>query len=234
MVRMIDSYIFCWPGHVKSTCNIESQIPSPVTVINSSDSSDNSNWVNIGPEAYFTNQFQECLNRRDNDKILLHIQGDTSYNQWDTLMVDAVKYMKEYNAGVYYPFVKNTSWSPDKMSVVSQCDLHENIKYIACGDETVWFIHPDIMNRCESLGLFKLFDGMKYGYGWDLIICAVSHLMNRAVIRDYNHVIEHSNTTGYEFHDAFVELKSLLKTLPADINNTITSMQENHRRTMKL
>ena len=234
MSLICQGFVFCWPGKVKSVCDIVSSMVIPVTVINSAENSKCDNWINIGTDSYFGNQFRKCLEMHKSGNVLLHIQGDTEYHNWDRLTHDALKYIKKYNAGVYYPQVTNTSWTPDKMSVVAQSSEDTNIKYIACGDETVWFIHPAVISKCRELKLFDLFDGLMFGFGWDLIICAVSHMLSMPVIRDYDHVIQHEKGTNYKFHDAFCELKILLKSLPDEISSIVESMQNNHKETMKL
>jgi len=148
-VLKIQSFIFNWHNQFESTLVIEKQlnkILDQVNVINSDEQNYRAYWHNIGEDSYFTAQFQKALELHDGDSIFFHIQGDTSYNNWNKLVQDARHYMQKYNAGIYYPKVKNVEWYDDNITTIQTMHApDENIKYIATGDETVWFIHPKVI-----------------------------------------------------------------------------------------
>ena len=145
----IQSFVFNWRNQLDSTLAIESSLKhliEDVSVINSDESIKNKGWVNLREDAYFSDQFSKALELHDGKSHLLHIQGDVSYNNWDTLLSDAEYYINEYRAGIYYPKVLNTVWGNNNFALINEISTeHDNINLVTCGDETVWFIHPEII-----------------------------------------------------------------------------------------
>jgi hypothetical protein len=81
----IQSFIFNWPGQTDKTKQKESEISKQcpeinLIVINSDIDHQESHWINLNSDAYFTEQFQKALSLfRDDSDILFHVQGDASY-----------------------------------------------------------------------------------------------------------------------------------------------------------
>ena len=227
----IQSFIFNWRNQFASTLTIEKQlnkILDQVNVINSDEQNYRAYWHNIGEDSYFTAQFQKALELHDSESTFLHIQGDTSYNNWNKLVEDARHYMQKYNAGIYYPKVKNVEWYDDNITTIQTMHAPDkNIKYIATGDETVWFIHPKVIEYVKREKLDRCFDGNITGWGWDTVMCAASHILGMPVIRDDNHHIEHPKSTNYDLQQAFDEYDKLKTKLPEEIqwyiHHTITT-----------
>lgn len=225
----IQPFVFNWPGTEHSARHIYDQIDNCV-MINSGMESVVDRCHNIGSESYFSAQFRKMLSLHDGESVILHIQGDVSYDNWSGLIRDAKQYISKYSAGVYYPVVKNTSWTADKMACTKKSTTDHNISYVATGDETVWFIHPRVIDYYTTHDLDKVMQQNKYGFGWDFIFCAICHHNNIPVIRDNNHVIDHSKSKGYDFHDAWVEFKHMLASLPDDLKLLADMINNNHKR----
>lgn len=217
----IQPFIFNWAGQYKSAIKIENQIKktlNDVYVINSDDNHRLPKWNNIGEESFFTAQWFKCLELHQPQNILFHIQADTKYDNWSNLIKDAKHYMTKYNAGVYYPRVTNVEWSQDHTTEINGVHMQDrNLKLIANGDETVWFIHPKVIKYFKDNHLEKHFVNNKIGWGWDVVFCGISYILGMPVIRDSNHVIEHSKSRGYKNEEAKSQFDNLINQLPFEL-----------------
>ena len=224
----LQPYIFNWSRTNENVKYIYDQIDN-CTVINSGDTNIVDCCHNIGDHSYFSAQFKKMLSLHDGTSTILHIQGDASYHDWSKLIKDSDHYISKYSAGIYYPIVNNTSWTADKMAVTKPSSQDDNISDVAEGDETVWFIHPDISNYFKDHNLIEILQDNKYGFGWDLIFCSICHLKQIPVIRDNNHIIEHPKSKGYDFHEAWIEFKDVMKNLPAELKRIADMIHNNHK-----
>lgn len=217
----IHPFIFNWVGQYQSALRIETKLNKvfeDVTVVNSDDNHKCSHWHNIGDESFFTAQWFKCLELYDSSKVLFHVQADTQYDHWDQLVSDASYYMNKYNAGIYYPRVTNVEWSEDSTTEIKGFDIKDsNIKFIANGDETVWFIHPKIIKYFMDHNLKSHFINNRIGWGWDIVFCGISHILGMPVIRDSNHIIEHKKSRGYQNKEALIQLNNLINSLPFEL-----------------
>jgi hypothetical protein len=217
----IQSFIFNWHNQFESTLVIEKQlnkILDQVNVINSDENNSQSHWLNVGENCYFTDQLLKAIELHDGSSFFFHVQGDTSYNNWPQLVQDATYYINEYNAGIYYPRVLNTEWDDQQLSLIQEASSeHKNIKLISCGDETVWLIRPEIINYFKENNLQNCFLHNKYGWGWDVMFCAISYILKMPVIRDYNHVIKHDMHTNYDTTQAQFEYDLTKDLLPPHV-----------------
>ncbi len=226
----IQPFIFNWNRQFAKSCAIEDSLRNiftQVTVINSDDHNTRDGWINLGDNAYFSDQFRQALALFDGD-VLMHVQGDVSYDRWSQLVDDARHYMRYYNAGIYAPHLDFT-WHPsDKTDIQSLVSDHDHIKMVACPDETVWFIHKDII--AEMFARKVDFSSNTLGWGWDLVLCGISFLNRRPVIRDYNHMIIHPRGTNYDKQQAKLEWRTLLGSLDDDLKEVITCMRGNREK----
>jgi uncharacterized protein (UPF0128 family) len=62
----------------------------------------------------------------------------------------------------------------------------------------------------------------KMGWGWDLVMNAISFIISRPVIRDYAHQIQHVKGTNYNKDAAAIEMENLQKNLPEDLKLCVT------------
>jgi len=235
-IKDIHPFIFNWNLQFEKTCVIEDslkEICDDVTVINSDDNYTRDGWINLGNSAYFTAQFTKALELFEKDKkVFLHIQGDTEYTDWKGLINDAIKYYDLYKWGVYAPDVTNIWYTSNKTDIDGIQFENYNIKMVACTDETVWFIHRDVINDFHKRGLLKIMtpETMKLGWGWDLVMNAISFIISRPVIRDYSHQIQHSKYTNYNEEIAQQEMINLWNSLPEDLKSCIYYIKNNKEK----
>lgn len=218
----IQPFIFNWNGQFEKTCKTEEsllKIFNKVTVINSDDNNTKDGWINLGNDAYFSDQFRKALELFDGD-VLMHVQGDVSYDNWDKLIQDASKYITYYDAGIYAPNIDWTWYSSENSDIDSLESDHDNIKMVACTDETVWFIEKSIIQ--EMLDREIDFSENKMGWGWDLVFSAISFVNSKPVIRDYNHTIDHPMGTNYNKEKAATEMEILWRSLDPDLKEVIS------------
>lgn len=235
----IQPFIFNWKGQFEKTCIIEESLKSifgDVIVINSDDNNTKPEWIDLGDDAYFTAQFTKALELFEADKkVLLHIQGDTQYEKWDVLVEDSIKYFEKYNWGIYAPDISNVWYTSENTDIFGKKFEDENLKLVACTDETVWFIHRDIIEDfyTRKLNHYMTPENNKMGWGWDLVMNSISFLMTRPVIRDYNHTIDHKKGTDYNKSLADIEMQKLYQNVPLDIRECISYIKGNRQNILK-
>jgi GR25 family glycosyltransferase involved in LPS biosynthesis len=199
----IDAFIFNWRGQLQKTLKTESELRkifNKVTVINSDDDNKFDHWINIGEDAYFAAQFLKALELFDGD-ILFHVQGDVAYDNWSALVENAKLYYKKYKYGVYAPNIDYTYWDSQKVDLDSFGETDEKLKLVSMTDCSCWFINKEIINEYK-IKYSDNFKKNKYGFGADLINCAISFQKAMPVIRDYEHTVDHPCFMGYNWHDA--------------------------------
>jgi hypothetical protein len=213
----IQPFIFNWNNQFDKTCIIEdslSKIFDKVTVINSDDNNTRDGWIDLGDDAYFSDQFRKALELFDGD-ILMHVQGDVTYDNWEKLVEDARTYFDYYDAGIYAPNIDYTWYSSENTDIDSIKADHENIKMVACTDETVWFIRKEIIQEMTTRNVD--FSNNKMGWGWDLVLASICFVNGRAIIRDYNHTIDHPPGTNYNKDVAGREMQNVCRTLDDEL-----------------
>ncbi len=211
--KNIQPFIFNWNGQFEKTCAIEDSLNSifdKVIVINSDDENTRENWINLGDDAYFSDQFRKALELFDGD-ILMHVQGDVTYDRWEELVHDARKYFDYYDAGIYAPNIDYTWYTAENADIDGIRADHSNIKMVACTDETVWFIKKEVISEIFNKNID--FSKNKMGWGWDIILSSICFSKGLPVIRDYNHTISHPQGTNYDKQIAQNELEEVWNSL---------------------
>jgi hypothetical protein len=235
----IQPFIFNWRGQFEKSCAIEDSLKKifgEVTVINSDEENTRPGWIDLGDDAYFTMQFRTALDLLKPDKkVLMHCQGDTVYDNYDELVKDARKYYNLYEWGVYAPDVTNIWYTPENTDINGIESEDENIKMVACTDETVWFIHRDIIDDYYERGLSEVMthENMKMGWGWDLVMNGISFIKGRPVIRDYNHQIQHPPGTNYDKSSAGQQMSKLWESLQDDLKEVINHIKGDREKLVK-
>jgi len=213
----IQTFIFNWNGQYNKTLDKKDQLKAigvdPI-IINSDEAFYLDDWHNIGEKAYFTAQFMKALELFDGD-ALFHIQGDASYERWADLIDDAKKYYKEYNWGIYAPNIDYTWYVASKTDLDMFTIDETPLKMVATPDCTCWFIHKNIIDEANNRKVN--FAPYKWGWSFDLVYSALSHMMKRPVLRDYSHTVQHPLGTNYAKDEAEKEMMDLYKSLPKDI-----------------
>ncbi len=223
----IQPFIFNWNNQFDKTCVIEdslSKIFDKVTVINSDDNNTRDGWIDLGDDAYFSDQFRKALELFDGD-ILMHVQGDVTYDRWEELVHDARKYFDYYDAGIYAPNINYTWYSSENVDINSIQSEHSNIKMVACTDETVWFIRKEVIQEMYDRKVD--FSNNKIGWGWDLILASICFSNSRPIIRDYNHTISHPPGTNYNKNIAGNEMQRVWESLDDELKNICSLIKGN-------
>lgn len=229
----IQPFIFNWKGQFEKTCQKERQLKKifdKVIVINSDDTNEKPEWINVGDDYYFTDQFLKALEVFDGD-ALFHIQGDASYDNFEGLIEDAKKYYEEYEWGIYAPNVDYTWYVSQNTDILSLESSHPNIKMVADPDCTCWFIHKDIINDFKKRNIDM--SDQKMGWAVDVSMCALSFLMSRPVIRDYNHTIEHPPGTNYNKGIAADEMNRFWERSSNDLKESMSYIKGDREKLTK-
>jgi len=229
----IQPFIFNWNCQFEKSCVIEDTLKTlfdKVTVINSDDNNTREGWVDIGDESYFSDQFRKALELFDGD-VLLHIQGDVSYDKWEELIEDAKKYLQYYDAGIYAPNIDYTWYSAQNADIEGLESDHPNIKMVGSTDETVWFIRKEIIQEMNDRKVD--FSNNTMGWGWDLVLAAISFVNGRPVIRDYNHTIDHPEGTNYNKDKAAQEMLDLWNSLDPDVKEIVSYIKNDREKIAK-
>ena len=96
--------------------------------------------------------------------------------------------------------------------------------YAACVDETCWLIDRSLIQFFYGLGLGQVFADSHYGWGYDLVFCALSYLSSRPVLRNNRFIVEHQQGTGYSRNQAEIELHAILQRLPISVRSCIDAI----------
>jgi len=217
----VKPFIFNWKNQYNKAKEKElilSSLGYSVCVINSDETVEENSWINLGEEAYFNKQFLSALDMfiESDEDILFHIQADASYNNWDKLIKDALTYYEKYFWGIYAPNIDYTWYTSDKTDInILSLPNEKFLKVVASPDCTCWFIHRDILTKFLELNINM--SKYKFGWGWDIILPAVSYMMNKPVLRDYAHTIDHPQGTNYNKVSAELEMIHLFNHLPDNL-----------------
>jgi hypothetical protein len=88
---------------------------------------------------------------------------------------------------------------------------------------------PIIFNQNESAkrledkdhNFEQFFAYNRFGWGFDVVMCAISYILGLPVIRDANHIIEHSLQTNYNKQQAQQQYNETKRKLPQEIKQYI-------------
>jgi len=229
----IKTFIFNWRGQYSNTIekiNQFKEIGITPIIINSDEEHEESEWVNIGEDSYFTAQFLKALELFDAD-ILFHIQADATYNDWQSLINDAIKYYDKYEWGIYAPNVDYT-WYDSTRTDIERLHLPDtNLKMVANTDCTCWFISKQLINLVKQREID--FSPYKMGWSFDIVYPAISYINKMPVIRDYKHTICHPKGTNYNTEQAEKEMHELYEELPDDVKEAFYYIKMNRDKLTK-
>lgn len=217
----IKPFIFNWKDQYEKTKHKENQLLNlnykPV-VINSDETVEEDLWVNLGDSAYFNKQFLTALSifNSSTEEVFFHIQADASYDNWENLINDAKFYYNKYNWGIFAPNVDYTWYTAERTDIDTLGILdYANLRFIGSPDCTCWFIHRAVIEKFLTFTISM--NKYKFGWGWDIILPAISYLINRPVLRDYAHTIQHPQGTNYNKDKAELEMIDLFNRLPENL-----------------
>lgn len=224
----IQTFIFNWRNQLDKTLYKEKQLKelgkNPI-VINSDDNNKFDHWYNIGEDSYFTAQYLKAIELFDGD-VLFHIQADASYEDWEPIYQAAEKYIEKYKCGIYAPNVDYTFYTSDRVDLPKvKFGDNTNLKMVSNPDCTCWFVHRDIIN--EAIKREINFAPFKMGWSFDIIYTALSFMMKRPVVRDYNFTIQHPPGTNYSKQQAEQEMYQFYETLTPDVREAFSYIKGN-------
>lgn len=181
-------------------------------------------WIQLDDSYYFTKQFHRALEEFDGD-FLFHIQGDSklpNFSEADFNLIERqmIEAYEQTNFGVYAPNVDWTFW--DNKSVLANT-RYDHLKFVRTPDCTFWCIHKDIVNEYRKY-VNVMEERNKFGWSVDLVICAISYLQKRPVLRDYRYTVQHPPSTEYDRTEAEQEMHELPNYLPEDIGKAFRAM----------
>jgi len=213
----IQTFIFNWRNQYEHTVKKIEQLKiigkTPI-VINSDDEYKKADWHNIGEESYLTAQTLKAIELFDSD-VMFIILADVSYDNWLPIYESAEKYFKKYKLGIYAPNVDYTWYTSDRVDLDPFSTSSKKIKVVADTDCLCWMIHKDIINEAKKRNID--FSPYKMGWSFDVVYSALSHMMKRPVLRDYNFTVKHPQGTNYDKGQAEFEMHKLYEALPEDI-----------------
>lgn len=214
----VQIFLFNWPGQTaraQATLQQLNDLGHSVTVINSDPHYTPFDWINLGNSAWFGQQWSLATSLFNAD-IMFHIQADATYDRWQPLLRDAVKYFDRYHYGIYGPgFVDNGHYVP----LETWQSQDPGIYAIPNPDCTCWFIHRDVIDQFKALQLDLAQNTL--GWGIDCVVCALSWMSGRIVLRDLNHNVVHHPGRGYGHQAATEQMNKMFGTLSADLRLAI-------------
>lgn len=225
----ITTFIFNWAGHFKNAVKLENEIKkySNVIVINSDKEESLPHWVNISEDNYFSGQMLTAINLHSGHKgNFAHIQADCTYDNWEEVYQRADEELSQEQVGIYAPNIDYTPYTDDVVNV--RDPNMRGLAYVANTDESVWFLKKEIIDKLKLIE--EIFKGNKYGYGWDLVACALAWTSRKLVVRDYLHTINHPKSKGYSDSNATEEMVELLDKLPSHLSRCINTMRSNPKK----
>lgn len=224
----IHCFIFNWPGQTARAQETEKQLAKinyKITVVNCDPDYQPQHWINIDPQAHFTQQWLAACEQFDGD-IMFHVQADATSTQWQEIFQEALQDYQKYRWGIYAPNVDYTWYDSSRADVLNVKLPDDHLRLVNNPDCTVWFLHNDIINAFKSLAWDWNFN--KFGWGVDLILCASSYLQKRPVIRNYKYTVAHPQGTGYNSQQAELEMIELYNKCSPELQQAIGILR-NHR-----
>lgn len=214
----IQIFIFNWPGQTSKALETQASLTSAgykVTVINSDPDYTPFNWINLGNSAYFGQQWSLAMGLFNAD-IMFHIQADATYDNWDNLIKDALRYHEKYQWGIYSPRFQDNGWYVPLDTW--HCE-DENIRAVPNPDCTCWFLDRTVIDRFKQLNLNIVAN--HYGWGIDCVLCALSWMSGKLVLRDFAHEVYHHPGRGYSSQEATEFMNRMFESLNGEINQAI-------------
>jgi hypothetical protein len=239
----IKPVILCWEGQYEKVCKIEESLkdvfpPATVSVYNTNSTQYLPHWESF-PQGYFFRLIDQfiaiskttCSHGYD---AMLMIQGDVRYDNWHEFVREALLDERKISWGIYAPNFTTTPWNSKRVDL-RRFSKDPHLALVTCTDTIVWFIKREILERILELNI----EWEKYPVCWglDIIASSISYSMGLPVIRNYNHLVEHSVTTSYHQKDAFkkgIDLFREMKEKHPDISEHMEAISNFHFEEKKM
>lgn len=218
----IQTFIFNWRGQLEKTKEKIEQLRTiniePI-VINSDDENIVDGWHNIGEDSYLTAQTLKAIELFNGDAMFI-ILADASFDNWYPIYESAKKSFEKLKWGIYAPNVDYTWYEAGRVDLDNFRTGQENIKVVSNTDCICWMIHKDVIDEAKLRNIN--FAPYKMGWSFDIIYTALSFMMKRPVLRDYNYTVSHPQGTGYNKQQAEIEMHRLYQECPEDIQEAFS------------
>jgi len=216
-------FIFAWPGYFEAAAQLEialQQRECNVAVIASGAPRDKKNWIHLSEDAFFGEQFLECLSRFNGD-VLVHIQADAGIRDFDIFLSRLELGHSHPDVGIWAPDVDYTFYKTPivrrNLSNFDQRNLDSSTFQVLNTDCTCWSLTRPVVRALRDLGITE----SHFGWGWDSVAAAISDDLGLLVIRDTSVNIRHPRGTNYNSQLAEIEFQSLISATPQQIQVTL-------------
>ncbi len=221
----IHPFVFNWNGQFERALVLEARIHEAfgrVTVINAEAAHTRPGWVDVGEDAFMAAQFRRALELFLADpgaEAMFLVQADASYDAWPEIVAAARQAFAVYRWGVFAPNVDFTHHRAAVSDVPGLKLAHAGLRVVACTDCTCWFVHRDVAQALWDQQ--AALHATRYGWGLDLLACALAFIARRPVLRDYSYTVRHPRGTGYNKEAAFQEMAEMCEGLSDPLKHVI-------------
>lgn len=209
------SYIVCWDEVYNNVLNIENDFTSlnvPHKVINSG-SRLHDNWMNVGDIRYYRQLHKAVKDFDRSYEYMFWLAGDVSYNNWSDFIDRANESVSLYNVFAYAPHLTSEPWHEGSSKIIN-LTLDNKMLLSIQTDGIAVILHKDIVDMLEKYLDFVAdktdITQLTSGWGMDMIWSAYSIYMNKLVLRDNMHILNHPAGSSYGHDRASKELKIIL------------------------
>jgi hypothetical protein len=197
----VNIYIISWPGYHQQALLIAKSLlhhSSTIKIIYS-DPERVDPWNSTAPcpiirrshHLFFSDKFKACIDDAGFNSVLV-IHADAKCNDWSYLLrkfnqmaLSSIKW------GVWAP---NISGTPFELAVSRLAKVPDSDYVIgAVTDAIVFALHSSVVSRVREIDLSRNL----YGWGIDVLFCAVSRVLNLMILIDESVRVFHSQGSGY-------------------------------------
>ena len=223
----IQAFIFNWPGKKQHAVGLERLLLPDcpdLCVINSDDGMREShpNWVHIGKDGYFTDQWNAALARFDAD-ILFHVQADVWPNDVKRMLAECARLMRECAVGIYAPDIDYTSHRFRRQDLVP---VEDGVYEVPTTDCSCWALSADVLRATPHVDP----EVNRLGWGIDFLVSTVALRLGKKVVRDFRFRADHPAAQGYDAKKAFAQWSAWKKSLDPDIRATMDNLESQYNR----
>jgi hypothetical protein len=225
----VQHFIFNWARVTEDVKRMQKSLTDSgyaVNIINCDDNAQDG-WINVGNDYWLYGQFYKCLENFDYSNDYLNIMlGDVETDDYSELIKRTIEVVSEVeNVGIYAPDYANKEkcwWIVDNVSVerfnkdnVIEFDNNDLIAGTMC-DFFYLTVHKDIVKAFSDFisDLLKEYPDFEFwkGHGWgiDLILCSLSHMQNKLIIRDKKISLGHDIDNGHSGSDSSINYEKLI------------------------
>lgn len=213
-------FIFSWGPYTENTRKTFEMLKESnvsVTVIDSHEQSPLSEWVTLGNDGYYGNQVNVMKRYVGDEKVIFLIQADASHEDILSIIKRGLEVYSEHpDVGIYAPHVAYTSPFFNHTHN-EQKKITKNLYDVPATDCTFWSLRGELLRDFKNLDI-ELF---KMGYFFDFTITAFARMRGMKVVRDYDFLVKHPKSRGYNTWRAKAEAILYFLKLPWRVKKEI-------------